>query len=117
MGDERRFFWNALEGLSFACVARSCCLRILQPVLRPPWLQGTPILIEVESAVILIIREQSRIAQLRASIGLSPQCQRQSVAAPVVHDAWWEREASLRSDLWDKLSIWSLVSMKALNKS
>ena len=78
---------------------------ILQPIARPSWLQGTPVLIEVEPCLILVIREQRSIAELSTGVRLRPEAQADGVLAVVVDYTGWEREASLRSYLRDELAI------------
>jgi hypothetical protein len=56
-------------------------LRILQSVLSPLRLQVTPVLAKVEGSLVLSIRKQGRITQLRASLRLCPQSHSDSVGA------------------------------------
>lgn len=80
-------------------------LRILQPVLSPLRLQVTPVLAEVKASLILSISEQSRIAQLCASVCLGPESYGDGVAALVVDYAWRKGESCLRPDLRNEFAI------------
>lgn len=86
-------------------------LRILQPILRPLRLQTTPVLAKVKTSLVLPIREQGRVAQLRASVCLRPQSYSDGVGALIVDYAWGEREACLRADLRDEFAICEEVSI------
>lgn len=80
-------------------------LCILQPLFSPLRLQTTPVLAKVKASLVLSIREQGRIAQLRASFCLCPQSYSDGVGALAVDYAWGKGEACLRADLRDEFSI------------
>jgi hypothetical protein len=80
-------------------------LRILQSILTPLRLQVTPVLAKVKASLVLSIRKQSRITQLRTGVCLGPQSDSDGVGALVVDYTWREREACLRADLRDEFAI------------
>lgn len=89
-----------------ATPALSTFSHILQPLTRPPRLQLTPVLVEVEARLVLFIGEQRGVAQLRASGRLRPQAQADRVGAVIVDHAGREGEPCLWADLGDELAIW-----------
>jgi hypothetical protein len=80
-------------------------LCVLQSVLTPLRLQVTPVLVEVKASLVLSIREQRRIAQLRAGICLCPQGDGDGIGALVVNYTWREGESCLRPDLRNEFAI------------
>jgi hypothetical protein len=92
-----------LPGTSHPAIHTS---RILQPILTPLRLQVTPVLAKVKASLVLPIRKQSRIAQLRAGVCLCPQSDGDGVGALVVDYTWREGEACLRADLRDVFAIY-----------
>jgi hypothetical protein len=81
-------------------------LRIPQSILTPLRLQVTPVLAKVKASLVLSVRKQSRIAQLRAGVCLCPQSDSDGVGALVIDYTWREGEACLRTDLRDVFAIY-----------
>lgn len=80
-------------------------LCILQSFLSPLWLQITPILAKVKASLILSVREQSRITQLRSGICLCPQSDSDGVGTLIIDNAWRKGESCLRSDLGNEFAV------------